>query len=294
MSQKKKGILISVLVYLIGAGLGVGLGYLFRGIPIFANFLLCDVIVTIYIWTLGTILKTSMLYRPYWSLQTFCMFAAILIFYDSFSLSTFLVMILIMLWSLRLTLHYVYQFKSFETEGERHRMIKEKTGAFYPIANLFLLHLVPTLVVYLASLPIYNYAFNNVASSTSALFNPFDIIGEALMLSGILLEGMADYQMIQFQKDESNQGKTCQSGLWKYSRHPNYLGEILFFLGIFLVYMLDILDVHFLYWLASPVAIVLYYIIAAILEEKGLKKTHEDYESYQKKTSFLLLLPARK
>lgn len=287
MSERTKGLLISILIYLIGVLIGVGCGYLFRGIPIFANFVLSDIIATIYIWTMSTILKSSILYRPYWSLQTFCMYVAILIFYDSFSFSTFVLAILITLWSLNHTLYHLSHFQGLDSKEEKSELFKEKTGAFYPIVNLFLLQLLPTLLIYLASLPIYNYAFNNASSN---VYNPFDLIGEAIMLIGITIESLSLYQSI---KSEKNEGTFCETGLWKYSRHPEYLGEIIFFFGMFLVYMLDVMDIKFIYWIASPISVLLYLVIIALIEESQLKKRIPEYESYQKKTSFLLLLPSK-
>ena len=63
----------------------------------------------------------------------------------------------------------------------------------------------------------------------------FAIVGLSIWVIGFTFEVVADYQKRQFRKDPANRGKFIQSGLWSKSRHPNYFGEIILWLGVFII-----------------------------------------------------------
>jgi steroid 5-alpha reductase family enzyme len=103
-------------------------------------------------------------------------------------------------------------------------MLKETTGAFYPIINFIGIHMVPTVIVYAVTLPIVTLITNLVE------FNFWAVIPIVVSLLAVLMQGTADVQMHKFRKAKT--GGFIRVGLWKYSRHPNYLGEILMWWGI--------------------------------------------------------------
>ncbi|POM57797.1 Putative 5 alpha steroid reductase [Phytophthora palmivora] len=129
---------------------------------------------------------------------------------------------------------------------------------------------------------------------------PLDIIGTSLWIVGYIIEVTADYQKTQFRLDKRNDGQFIRTGLWKYSRHPNYFGEIMMWIGVFLV------AVHTLPSFAlqcgaavSPTFMTLLIIFRSgipLLEEAaderwGKLKT---YQNYKAQTSVLVPMPQRK
>lgn len=76
--------------------------------------------------------------------------------------------------------------------------------------------------VWTVSLPV---TFVN-ASNGGRLFQPADVIGWTMWVAGFLIEATADQQKLSFKKCPENKGKWCDVGVWKYSRHPNYFGEV--------------------------------------------------------------------
>lgn len=129
---------------------------------------------------------------------------------------------------------------------------------------------------------------------------PLDIIGTTLWIAGYVIEVTADYQKTLFRLDKRNQGQFIQSGLWSYSRHPNYFGEIMMWIGVFLV------AVHTLPSFAlqcgaavSPTFMTLLIIFRSgvpLLEEAaderwGKLKAYQDYKA---QTSVLVPMPKRK
>ncbi|MEC7772946.1 MAG: DUF1295 domain-containing protein, partial [Bacteroidota bacterium] len=124
------------------------------------------------------------------------------------------------------------------------------------------------------------------------ILNSLFYFGASIFVLGFIVEVIADNQKTKFRKDPANKDKFIDSGLWAYSRHPNYLGEITLWLGVSIM-SLSSLTGWQLITLISPVFtyILLVYISGVrILEERGKKKWgHLDsYKDYVKKTPTLL------
>lgn len=115
----------------------------------------------------------------------------------------------------------------------------------------------------------------------------FLYVGIAVWVFGLLIESIADYQKFSFKKKTSNKGKFIQVGLWKYSRHPNYFGEMLCWIGFYLVAGV------WLWGLVSPLYIILLLLFVSgipLLEKKADKVWGKDkeYQRYKKDTSILI------
>lgn len=121
-------------------------------------------------------------------------------------------------------------------------------------------------------------------------------VGLVLWLSGLAIEALADYQKFAFRQDPSNKGKWIQSGVWRYSRHPNYFGEILVWVSIY-VYAFNTLDgIQKVICLASPVLITLVLLFVSgvsILERSADERWGrlEAYRRYKRSSRLLIPLP---
>lgn len=142
----------------------------------------------------------------------------------------------------------------------------------------------PTVVVFLGMLPLFEIA--------KVKMNALSIIGMAVILLGVAFEFFADRQMHAFLKS-TKEKICCRNGLWKYSRHPNYLGEITVWVGTFLV-MLPFSLGKWYYVIGCLTVALLFNVVSIPLMENRQKKRRSDYEDYKKVTSRLLLLPNRK
>ena len=116
-------------------------------------------------------------------------------------------------------------------------------------------------------------------------------VGLVIALTGILIEGIADSQKFIFKNKEENRGKWINSGLWKYSRHPNYLGEIMMWVGVF-VYCLVYVNGIGLITILSPIYItVLLLFVSGIptLEKKDEQRygDSKEYQEYKRDTGIL-------
>ncbi len=188
-----------------------------------------------------------------------------------FSTKTYLahiLMILVTLWSLRLSVHI---FLRNRLRGEDFRYEKWR-GVKEVFFKVFLLQ---PLILYLIASPIF-WAMSYPITAQ----NPFFVASLFFWLSGFILETLSDYQLYQFKKDNKNQGKVLQTGLWSYCRHPNHLGEISQWWAIWVLTLGVSGSIYFVF---SPLLLsylILFVSGVAPLEEK-LKK-NKDLNLYLK------------
>ena len=124
-------------------------------------------------------------------------------------------------------------------------------------------------------------------------FGAIATIGLWLSAFGIIYEGIADAQLAHFKSLSDNKDKVMDRGLWRYSRHPNYFGELCCWWGIWLI----ALDAGMGLWsLPGPLLItfLLTRVSGAPTTEPHLQRTRPDYEAYKKRTSAYLPLPPKK
>jgi steroid 5-alpha reductase family enzyme len=125
----------------------------------------------------------------------------------------------------------------------------------------------------------------------------WSIAGAAVWLVGLLIEAVADAQKAAFRAREENRGRFVASGLWRYSRHPNYFGEMLVWWGLF-VYTVPVLQGAAFAVVIGPVFITLLLLFVSgipLLERSADEKYGNDaaYRDYKRRTSILVPLPPR-
>lgn len=124
-------------------------------------------------------------------------------------------------------------------------------------------------------------------------YSPVLIFGFVVWLTGFLTEAISDFQKYRFINNPKNKDKWVNTGLWKISRHPNYFGEILCWVGIYFYTFSSLVGIQKLISLISPLTIfVLLLFVSGIpkLEEKADKKwgKDKDYQKYKEKTAVLI------
>jgi steroid 5-alpha reductase family enzyme len=282
------GLLSLFVLYALATVAAVVLFTVFEkaGMNEYLNILVVDVIATVIVWFGGVLLRTASAYDPYWSIQTLIIYTFIVSKHNNWNFATISLFVVIFVYSLRLTMNFIVGFHSLSYVDWRYKMLKEKSGKAYQLVNLFGICMFPTLVVYSASLPAIAYA--NLTE-----YSFLDAIGLSVILFGTLLEFVSDLQMKKFVKVRNDRSEVLNKGLWKYSRHPNYLGEILIWFGVALTLIVS----HLNYWYlaaGSIVNLLMFLFISIPMEEKHFKAYKPDYEQYKKETSVLLILPKKK
>ena len=287
--SKPLGLLVMFFAYLIAAALGIlsfELFNKFTNIHVIFNVLIADTVSTIVIYIFAIIFKTSSMYDPYWSVQSFFIFLALLFKYDNFTLPNVLFLIALGIYTIRLTGNFILGFDILKYIDWRYRMLKEKTGKYFQIINFLGIMMFPTVVVYLMSIPLVILSYNGIPLNLSIIFS-------SLMLVMVSLELISDLEMKSFIKNRTDRSEVNNKGLWKYSRHPNYLGEILFWFMI--ATPLFINDYHLWWVMIGPIVNLLMFLFISIpMEESHFKSYKPEYELYKKKVSMLLILPNKK
>lgn len=242
-----------------------------------------DVVATVITFIFSVVLTNSSVYDAYWSVAPMVMSIWLFVVQGAFGVWQILFLIVFNLWSLRLTVNWITVFTDFGYEDWRYRKFRDETPKLlWPIVNFWGIHMMPTLVVFAGMLPIYVIAERGIGA--------WSIPGMLVILFGISMEFFADRQMHAFLADTSKteQISICKRGLWKYSRHPNYLGEISVWLGVFLV-MIPYATDYWYYGGGFLAVAILFNAVSIPLMEKRQLARRPEYAEYRKTTSRLLL-----
>ncbi len=215
--NRPKSYLLLTFIYVLASVFGI-LIYIALPYDTWLKVLIADVSATAFVYMFSLILNNASVYDPYWSVAPAVILTA-LCFASALNPIKWALVASILIWSVRLTANFAYTFHSFEYIDWRYAMIKDKTGRLYPLVSFLGIHLFPTVVVYLCVLP----AVFVITSDKSG--SPLSLIFAICILLSVLLQGTADYQMHKYRKNKTTPFIRC--GVWKYSRHPNYLAEIL-------------------------------------------------------------------
>ena len=138
-----------------------------------------------------------------------------------------LIFSLVLIWALRLSLHLTWRNWG-QPEDNRYQKIREKYSPRFALKSLGIIFGFQALLAWLVSLPLL------VVLSTTHELSLLDAIAILLWLVGMGFESVADFQLHRFKSDNNNAGKVLDSGLWRYSRHPNYFGEFCIWWGFYL------------------------------------------------------------
>ena len=273
--------IIILFVYVIAISVGV-ITYNYLKFDNWLNLLIADIISTVITFIFSLIFKNSSVYDPYWSVAPIVVVIGLSAKFGINNITIY-PLIAVILWGVRLTINWAYTFSNLNHEDWRYRMYKEKYPKIYILVNFFGIHLFPTLVVYLCMLPILFIFYEAIE------FNPLMIIGFVISISAFILQMISDIEMHKFRKKGTH--TLINVGLWKYSRHPNYLGEILMWWGIYFM-MLPLLNNYWFLFAGALVNNLMFLFISIPMADKRQSKK-EGYELYKKNTHMLLPIPKK-
>lgn len=240
----------------------------------------------IFIFLFSRLLKNSSVFDPYWSIAPM-----VFVFYflsisnpQSSSFRQILIISAVLLWGLRLTLNWARKWPGMVHEDWRFRELKSgnKLKAF--LLDFLGIHLFQTFQIFLGMLPLYP-----AISLSTRDANGFDILAFALASAGMVISLIADEQLRIFTEKNTEKGAFIKSGLWRFSRHPNYLGEALFWFGIYVGGLSAEPDYAWTIIGCLAIGLMLRYISIPMME-KHLLKTRPLYAQYQKEVAPFLPL----
>lgn len=137
--------------------------------------------------------------------------------------------LLVSVWGFRLAWHIQTRNKG-KTEDYRYQQWRNEWGSWFYLRSYFQVYLLQGGLLFLIALPILV-----INSSAGSAYTLLDGVGMALWVFGFYFEAVGDAQLARFIKNPQNKGKLMQGGLWAYTRHPNYFGEVAQWWGIWLI-----------------------------------------------------------
>ncbi len=290
MNTSENRSLIAIPIILLIAG---GLAYAgsqgsveVLGLPLFA---LCVGLAFLIQWVAfipAYLNKTEKFYDLTGSITYFTVTIVAVTLSPSPDMRSFLLLGLILIWAARLG---AFLFTRIRAEGEdrRFREIKKSFSRFLLAWTIQGLWVTFSLAAALAA----------ITSSTRVGFGSLSIAGFAVWLFGFGIEVIADRQKSQFRVKPENKGKFINSGLWSWSRHPNYFGEIVLWIGVAIIALPNLSGWTYLTLISPIFIIILLTRISGVpmLEKRADEKWggQADYEAYKARTSILVpLLPS--
>ncbi|MFP4022811.1 MAG: DUF1295 domain-containing protein [Candidatus Paceibacterota bacterium] len=205
---------------------------------------------------------------------------------QNFEITNLLIDLLVTIWGLRLSYH-IYQRHRKGGEDYRYFKYRKTWGKWFYIRSFLQVYILQGLLLFIIATPIL------IANKFSTeYFGLFQVLGLLIWITGFYFESVADAQLARFIKDPANKGKLMMQGLWEYSRHPNYFGEVLQWLGIWVM----VLSLPYGLWgVVSPLVITFLILKVSgipMLEEK--MSEHPDFAEYKKKVSCFIPLPPKR
>lgn len=180
---------------------------------------------TIMLYLTGLLFRNSGFYDVYWSIFPPITAAAWCTAYDAWSSPRALAAVAIAtLWGGRLTVNWATHWEGLAHEDWRYVDLRKKTGGLYWLASFGALHLFPFTLVTLGSLPL---AAAIRSSSAASALGALDALAIVVNVVAVALETVSDLQLHRFRRENTDRERFLDTGLWAYSRHPNYCGEVM-------------------------------------------------------------------
>lgn len=275
---------VTATYLLAGAIATVVLVALPAGHPVGAA-LAADVAATLAVFAASVAFANASLYDPYWSVAPPVIALGWVLWSGAHGsgVRQVVVLLLIAAWAVRLTTNWALGWHGLGQEDWRYVQLRATRGRVpWWVVNLGGIQLMPTLVVFAGMVSVWP-----AVAVGGRRFGALDVLATVVTGAAVLLEGTADVQMRRFAADPANRGKVCETGLWRHLRHPNYLGEIGFWWGLWLF----ALAASPRWWpaVAGPLVMVVLFVAASVpLMDKRSLARRPGYAQYMRRVPALL------
>lgn len=187
-----------------------------------------------------------------------------------------IILILLTIWALRLCLYLTWRNWG-PHEDHRYAAIRANNEPHFKFKSVYIIFGLQAVLAWIVSLPLLG-AFNS-----DTPINFLDAVGALLVLFGFIWETLADWQLSRFKSNPDNKGKVLNTGVWRYSRHPNYFGESCVWWGFYLIALAAGA------WWSAPSALLMTLLLLKVsgvsLLEKDIAERRPEYTHYIKTTN---------
>jgi steroid 5-alpha reductase family enzyme len=238
-----------------------------------------DLLATIVVFAFSVGFDNSSIYDPYWSIAP----VPIALFWTLASGGAgtrprqAAVLILLTAWALRLTANCLARWRGLGHEDWRYAGYRRLGAGYWPVSFLGF-HLVPTVLVFLGCLPLWP-----ALAAGGRAPGILDLAAAFVTAGAIGIEAVADVQLRRFLARPRSGRRLFEEGLWKLLRHPNYLGEVLFWWGLWLFGLAA--DPSWWWTIAGPSAITLMFLLVSVPMMNRHLRGRRTYESPRRRTA---------
>lgn len=182
------------------------------------------------LWVVSLIRKDASIVDSFWGLGFVVSSVVYFIFSSGFIGRKILILAIVAVWGLRLSF-YIYRRNSGRPEDPRYQAMRAKRGAAFWWFSYVQVFLLQGVLMWIVSVCLAA-AHNGMAADR---FTAWDIVGLVVWVIGFVFESVGDWQLARFKRNPENRGRVMDRGLWRYTRHPNYFGEVTMWWGNFLI-----------------------------------------------------------
>jgi steroid 5-alpha reductase family enzyme len=200
------------------------------------------------------------------------------------SILAIIVYSMICFWGVRLSVH-IYRRNSKKNEDFRYKKWRDEWGKHFFLRSYFQVYLLQAMFLLVIISPVFL-----LATTPNATISSISVFGMLIWSIGFFFQAVGDYQLSQFVK--TTESEVLKTGLWKYSRHPNYFGEILMWWGVFIAVLPLENSIYFIISPATISFLLIYVSGVPMLESK--QKNNPAYQQYAKETNVLFPWPPKK
>lgn len=281
-NARRRGIVAQALAYAAATGAAwLTIHLLGQQFSPLGNAAVADFVATGVVFGFSVALSNSSMYDPYWSVAPPLLWVYWLTTGPS-SPRAWLTGALVLVWAVRLTWNFFRGWQGPQHEDWRYRNIRAQTGRAYWLVSFAGIHAMPTLMTFAGSVPLYV-----VTAYSGAPLGLWDALAALVTLAGIGCEWLADAQLHRYRRSGPAPDAFLRSGLWRYSRHPNYFGEILFWWGLYLF----ALAAGRTYWwsgLGAVLITLLFLGISIPMIDRRMRARRPGYRNYEAQVSALV------
>lgn len=219
-----------------------------------------------------------------WSLMILAALASYVAFSAELSGRGALVLALVTLWALRLSIHITVRNHG-EPEDRRYQAIRANNQPHFWFKSLYIVFGLQAFLAWIVALPAV------AAAASPAPLGWLDLAAVAVWAIGMAFEVVGDWQLMRFQRQRSSRDAVLDTGLWRYTRHPNYFGEALLWWGVFLFAL-----AAGAWWaIVSPILMtfLLLRVSGVALLEKDIADRRPAYRAYVERTSAFVPAPPK-
>ncbi len=242
----------------------------------------------LFMWGIHLVLKNAAVVDVGWGLGFILLCVIYNLQGEGFNLRNTICFVMVALWGIRIVLYLFKRFAAEKGEDKRYAKIRQQFGRMAWLKFLFIFEFQAALEM-IIGIPLLIVSLN-----PNPGLSLIEVLGVVVFTVALIGETVSDEELHSFKKEPLNKGKTCNVGLWRYSRHPNYFFEWLIWVGIFIYALGSPMG-----WAAVVSPMVMLYLLLYVsgvpmAEEQSLLSRGDEYRKYQATTSVFFPMPVKR